>query len=109
MMKRTLGAPSFARSGSGHAGDETSNVRPITPGNAVPGLYSTNAIRVLLSRLPMGAARKRAQRVQSWGNYPAIVSHGCNAAQPTAPFHPSEIGAEVAADAHQLERLDPVH
>jgi hypothetical protein len=40
-----LGAPSLARSGSGHAGCETSNVLPITPGNAVPGLYSLSAIK----------------------------------------------------------------
>jgi hypothetical protein len=43
-MKRTFGAPSFARLGSGHAGCETSAVRPITPGNVVPGLYSFSAI-----------------------------------------------------------------
>src|SRR5436190_12108790 len=39
-MNKTLGAPSLARSGSGQAGLETSNVRPMTPGNAVPTLYS---------------------------------------------------------------------
>jgi hypothetical protein len=43
-MNRTFGAPSLARSGSGHAGDETSNVRPMTPLNAAPGLYSFKAI-----------------------------------------------------------------
>ena len=30
----------FARLGAGHAGCETSKVRPMTPGNAVPGSYS---------------------------------------------------------------------
>src|SRR5262249_7954619 len=43
-MNRTLGAPSLARSGCGHAGCDTSNVLPITPENAVPSLYSFNAI-----------------------------------------------------------------
>ena len=46
-MKMTFGAPSFARSGSGHAGDDLSNVRPITPVNAVPGLYSFSAMVLL--------------------------------------------------------------
>ena len=45
-MNNTLGAPSFARSGSGHAGFDTSKVRPITPVNAVPGLYSFSAMFV---------------------------------------------------------------
>lgn len=44
MINNTLGAPSFARNGLGHAGDETSNVRPLTPIKAVPGLYSLGAI-----------------------------------------------------------------
>src|SRR5258705_235952 len=56
MMKRTFGAPSFARSGSGQAGLETSNVRPMTPGNAVPGLYSRSAMLVLLSCVARMAA-----------------------------------------------------
>src|SRR6266496_2974943 len=43
-MNNTLGAPSFARNGSGQAGDETSKVRPMTPLNAVPGLYSLSAM-----------------------------------------------------------------
>ena len=34
--------------GCGHAGDETSVVRPITPGNAVPGLYSLS-VKAFLS------------------------------------------------------------
>src|SRR5947209_1690126 len=41
-MKSTLGAPSRVRSGSGHAGLDSSVVRPIRPGNAVPGLYSSS-------------------------------------------------------------------
>src|SRR5436190_8981158 len=39
-MYRTLGEPGFARRGAGHAGVETSAVRPTTPGNAEPGSYS---------------------------------------------------------------------
>jgi hypothetical protein len=37
-------ARSFARSGRGQAGCETSNVRPMTPVKAVPGVYSFNAM-----------------------------------------------------------------
>src|SRR5580692_10456369 len=44
-MNSTLGAPSRARTGAGHAGADSSVVRPITPGNAAPGPYSTIAIR----------------------------------------------------------------
>ena len=36
----TFGAPGTARSGRGHAGLDSSTVRPITPGNPVPDLYS---------------------------------------------------------------------
>jgi hypothetical protein len=43
-MNSTLGAPSFARRGWGQAGLDTSTVRPITPGKAVPGLYSLRAL-----------------------------------------------------------------
>jgi hypothetical protein len=38
----TFGAPSRARSGLGHAGVDTSGVRPITPENAAPDSYSFN-------------------------------------------------------------------
>lgn len=47
-MDSTLGAPSFARNRSGQAGSDTSKVRPLTPLNAVPGLYSLRAIKILL-------------------------------------------------------------
>src|SRR5689334_16407660 len=43
-MNSTLGDPGFARSGFGQAGDDSPIVRPITPGNAVPGSYSLIAI-----------------------------------------------------------------
>src|ERR1700733_3377660 len=39
-MNSTFGEPASARSGRGHAGLDSSVVRPITPGNAVPGSYS---------------------------------------------------------------------
>src|SRR5262249_55336640 len=44
MMNRMFGAPSRARLGAGHAGWDTSNVRPITPGKARPDLYSLSAM-----------------------------------------------------------------
>ena len=37
-----VGAPGRARNGSGQAGVDSSSVRAITPGNAVPGLYSVS-------------------------------------------------------------------
>ena len=40
IKKITLGVPSLARTGCGQAGSDSDTVRPITPGNAVPGLYS---------------------------------------------------------------------
>src|SRR6185436_3231672 len=46
-MNSTLGDPGFARSGRGHAGDDSPIVRPITPGNALPGSYSLIAIAAL--------------------------------------------------------------
>src|SRR5579863_1061511 len=49
-MNMTLGEPSFALTGSGQAGLETSKVRPMTPENAVPDLYSFKATRFLPNR-----------------------------------------------------------
>jgi hypothetical protein len=40
-MNRTFGAPFLARVSAGHAGLDSSAVRPITPGNVAPGSYST--------------------------------------------------------------------
>src|SRR5271166_3151255 len=45
----TFGAPSGARVGAGQAGVDSSGVRPIVPGNVVPGWYSVSAICVLLA------------------------------------------------------------
>src|SRR5215510_9254919 len=39
-MNTTLGAPGLARTGAGHAGEDSPMVRPMRPGNVVPGLYS---------------------------------------------------------------------
>ena len=47
--EKDVGHPSLARKGCGQAGCDTSNVRPMTPVNAVPGLYSLSAIGSLLS------------------------------------------------------------
>src|SRR5262245_7499527 len=44
-----FGAPSRARVGAGHAGRDTSKVRPMTPGNAWPDLYSVSAMGVSIS------------------------------------------------------------
>src|SRR5262249_50285985 len=49
--KSTLGAPSFARRGAGHAGSDSPMARPTRPVKAVPGLYSFNAIPVPPCRL----------------------------------------------------------
>src|SRR5260370_28929359 len=54
-MNKTLGEPGFARSGRGHAGLDSSVVRPITPGNAVPGSYSVSPI----ARPPSATACRR--------------------------------------------------
>src|SRR3954470_4376881 len=50
-MTSTFGAPGTARRGRGHAGLDASTVRPITPGNPVPGLYSFSAIWPHLIRI----------------------------------------------------------
>src|SRR5215475_9223563 len=42
-MNSTLGAPGFARTGAGHAGEDSPIVRPMRPGNVVPGLYSLSS------------------------------------------------------------------
>jgi len=48
VVTTTFGAPSRARFGAGHAGDDSSGVRPMTPGNGVPGVYSVRAITLSL-------------------------------------------------------------
>src|SRR5262249_61342710 len=42
-MNRTFGAPGFARTGAGHAGEDSPIVRPMRPGNVVPGGYSLSS------------------------------------------------------------------
>src|SRR5438128_314309 len=56
MMKRTFGAPSRARTGTGQAGFDTSNVRPTTPENACPGLYSFMSAFAAPAVSPVAAA-----------------------------------------------------
>src|SRR6185503_1547919 len=43
-MNNTLGDPGTARTGCGHAGVDSSVVRPTRPGKLVPGRYSLNAM-----------------------------------------------------------------
>jgi hypothetical protein len=40
----TFGAPFGARTGAGHAGDDSSAVRPIAPGKGEPDGYSFSGI-----------------------------------------------------------------
>src|SRR5689334_12123953 len=47
-MNSTLGAPFGARTGAGHAGVDSSAVRPITPGKGVPDGYSFSGMATLL-------------------------------------------------------------
>src|SRR3954454_4303688 len=62
-MNSTFGAPSTARLGAGQAGRETSKVRPITPGNALPGRYSSRGIcRPLLSSTRSGRTPESLSR-----------------------------------------------
>jgi hypothetical protein len=49
-MISTFGDPDAARTGRGHAGLDSSAVRPMTPGNVVPGSYSWR----LISRFLLG-------------------------------------------------------
>src|SRR5262245_39723563 len=42
-MNSTFGAPGLARTGAGHAGEDSPMVRPMRPGNVVPGLYSLSS------------------------------------------------------------------
>ena len=50
-MNTTFGVPFGARTGAGHAGVDSSAVRPITPGKAVPDGYSFSGISTLLGRV----------------------------------------------------------
>jgi hypothetical protein len=49
--KSTFGAPSRARVGAGQAGLDSSTVRPISPGNWLPGRYSSMPLISLLAPL----------------------------------------------------------
>ncbi len=46
----TFGVPADARFGAGHAGDDSSSVRPITPGNSVAGSYSMMSLGPAMAR-----------------------------------------------------------
>src|SRR5262249_34783338 len=120
-MNNTLGAPSRARVGAGHAGLDTSKVRPITPGNAWPALYSFSDIDVLLvpSRELFEMAghdrRPRLRRIlcpaivlgrpaeghsTAGGAVPARSPRALGSCQPWVAVRPEE--------ARGVERADPI-
>src|SRR3974390_1472460 len=61
-MNNTFGEPFGARFGAGHAGLDSSAVRPITPGKRLPGSYSTigipHLLHVVLHARPGGVQRR---------------------------------------------------
>ena len=62
-MNSTFGAPFGARTGAGHAGVDSSAVRPITPGKAVPDGYSFSGMSTLLwsrESVPRASRRRTA-------------------------------------------------
>src|SRR2546429_1826105 len=71
-MNTTLGAPSRARTGAGQAGADSSAVRPITPGNAAPGSYSTIAMRTSHA----GRYWPPLARILRCGGGARIIRHG---------------------------------
>src|SRR5262245_30088621 len=70
-MNNTFGAPSRARLGAGHAGLDTSKVRPITPENAWPDLYSFSAID-----RPPSLPRHRHPQTFFWRDPVVFVQRG---------------------------------
>jgi len=52
-MYSTFGAPFLARKGAGYAGSDSPMVRPMRPGNVVPGLYSLIAMDASLFDCPL--------------------------------------------------------
>ncbi len=59
----TLGDPAGARFGAGHAGDDSSSVRPITPGKSSPGSYSINPSFPIAPILPSATKSIRCRPV----------------------------------------------
>src|SRR5262245_47987170 len=66
-MNNTFGDPGFARTGEGHAGEDSPIVRPMRPGNVVPGGYSFSSAfavapvsaEAAISELPLSSKSRR--------------------------------------------------
>src|SRR5262245_61687726 len=66
-MNNTFGDPGLARTGEGHAGDDSPMVRPMRPGNVVPGGYSFSSAfavapvsaEAAISELPLSSKSRR--------------------------------------------------
>src|SRR4051812_36364505 len=82
-MKRTFAAPSFARIGAGQAGVDSSAVRPITPGNGVPGSYSVIGI----SSLRFGRWDAEATRRLRHGHHPVRMNPEASERAPGGARH----------------------
>src|SRR3974390_1615084 len=74
-MNSTFGDPGFARTGAGHAGDDSPMVRPMRPGNVVPGLYSLSSALAASERPVVARAEaatselplnRRSRRLMLW-------------------------------------------
>src|SRR5215470_7374934 len=86
MMNSTFGAPSRARLGAGQAGLDTSKVRPITPGNAWPDLYSLSDIFP-----PFQLTRWRKLRLSHRGRWRPLA-RGDGALRPVRAHEQREVG-----------------
>ena len=91
-MNSTFGDPGSARSGRGHAGLDSSVVRPITPGKAVPGSYSLSGMIGISHRVervwrvqrrePVSSTRSLERRIEC---HHRLVRTGAN--------HPSRVNS----------------
>src|SRR6185312_14794831 len=89
-MNTTLGAPSRARTGAGHAGADSSAVLPITPGNAAPDSYSSIAIRI-----------SPASRHYPLSPYPAVRWQ--------SPHHPARMTSVRLSHGFHIFSILPAH
>src|SRR5215471_8095735 len=77
-MNSTFVDPGFARTGAGHAGELSAMVRPIRPGNVVPGWYSLSSAfaeldspvvvsaEAAINELPLNRRSRRFTPLVSW-------------------------------------------
>src|SRR5664279_3254675 len=72
-MVNTFGAPAAARTCAGHAGEDSSVVRPITPGKASPAGYSMIAILVSVSSGTRLRGRRLPDHGHSTPHHPGVV------------------------------------